>query len=233
MLAPRDPSAVRGDDVAIKNDQSHFAARVLALYRAALDGKSDTVTESDIDVCAVAFGLAALRQAIDERKVKYDSLRLAQAGIYQASDILEALTSGEGHAIWKFIDGIKTSRRPQRARSNNASERLLFGGVTLAYASGVNVSERAAAMVVAEKIRWENRQVSIEQIRGWIRRDRQGCQEVAKQILNKAERGTPIDVFSGKQIPLSERVLCTGRQEIFDALGSIPVASAPSPGVGQ
>jgi hypothetical protein len=77
-----------------KSDKTAFVKRVLALYAAAIDGATDTHVENDRDIRAVAFGLAAITQAINDRKAKYGNDRLLEAGVFQASDIIEAIIGG-------------------------------------------------------------------------------------------------------------------------------------------
>ncbi|MEK9281191.1 hypothetical protein MTR72_16475 [Bradyrhizobium sp. ISRA442] len=200
--------------------ETEFAERVLALYQAALLGKSDTHSEDDLDVCRVAFGLAAITQAIEDRKAKYqhDQLRLVEAGLFQASDIMVALTSGFGHPAWSFIAGMRSGRyRPGRAPSVNISEHERFGGIALAYQQAAAVTERTAAKRVAEGIRWDDRQFTAEQIRTWLRRHRPVCERLAEEILAEASQLSALN-------PLHECVLMVGRTAIFHSGLSVPVA---------
>jgi hypothetical protein len=79
---------------ATKKDETAFVKRVLDLYAAALAGSSDSHPEDDREVRTVAFGLAAITQALNDRKAKYghDQFRLVEGGIPLATDIVDAIT---------------------------------------------------------------------------------------------------------------------------------------------
>ena len=203
-----------------RDHEAEFAERVLALYHAALKGNAAAHSESDEDVCAVAFGLVAITQAIEDRKTKYkhDQLRMVQAGVFLASDIIAALTSGGRHRVWDFIAGMRSGRyRPGKTPSVNLREHQRLGGIALAYEKAATVSGRVAALKVAEGVRWEHRRFSDEQIRGWLKRNRPACERIAEGILAEARQLPAVD-------PLPERVLIVGRREIFHSGLSVPVA---------
>jgi hypothetical protein len=197
-----------------------FAKRVLALYATALDGTSGDHSEDDRDVRKVAFGLAAITQALEDRKAKYekDQFRLIEAGIPHASDIVAAITSGFGHPIWKFIDGVRHYRTGKAAGIDAEMKvREQFAGIALAYAEAAGVTQRQAAAKVAKGISWEDHRFSEEQIRTWIRRNRTEATVLSRDILAEAGNLSPHD-------SLADRVLIVGRAAVFHSSATVPGA---------
>jgi hypothetical protein len=205
------------------DNEADFAERVLALYRAALAGNADRHTEQDIEVRSVAFGLTALKQAIDDRKFKYqrDRMRLMESGVYQALDIIEALTTGQGHPLWRFVAGMRSGRfRPGRAPAiqSEMDRRTTFAAIAWAYKTASGGSEREAAAAVAEGIGWEDHRYSPAQIRQWMKRLQSECEPLRQKILGDADRMLPFD-------PLPARVLTVGRSEIYHSSATVPAAA--------
>jgi hypothetical protein len=206
--------------VRTRKDKVAFANRVRALYSAALDGTSDNHSEEDRDVRAVAFGLAAIKQALDDRKAKHerDQLRLAAGGIFQADDILDAITRGFGHPVWKFIDGVRPYRKGRAIGvESEMKRREQFAGIALAYVEATGVTEREAAAKVAQGITWEDHRFSEEQIRTWIWRNRPEAEHLSRDFLAQAARLSPQDSHS-------DRVLAVGRTAIFHSSATVPAA---------
>lgn len=94
----------------MSDDGADFAEQVLALYKSTLS-KADRRPSRKPDVRRVAFGLVALRQALDHFLALHqkDPVRLAAAGAYEADDILTALTSGTAHPIRKYVKSLNSS----------------------------------------------------------------------------------------------------------------------------
>jgi hypothetical protein len=201
-----------------KKDEAAFVKRVLALYAAALDGSSDDHPEDDREVRIVAFGLAAIKQAINDRKAKYGNARLLEAGIFQASDIVDAITGGFGHPVWKFIDGVRHYRTGRAIGvESEMKRREQFAGVTLAYCQAAGVSEREGATKVANGITWEDHRFSEHQIKTWIRRNRPEAERLSQHFLAEAAGLSP-------RHSLADRVLGVGRAAIFHSSATVPAA---------
>jgi hypothetical protein len=201
-----------------KKDEVAFVKRVLALYAAALDGSSDDHSEDDRDVRSVAFGLAGIKQALDDRKAKYGNDRLLEAGIFQASDIVDAITLGKGHPVWDFIDGVRRYRtgRPIGVDSE-MKRREVLAGITLAYCQAAGVSERVGAAHEAKGVKWEDHQFSEHQIKSWIRRNRPEAEKLSQHFLAEAGGLSP-------RHSLADRVLGVGRAAIFHSSDTVPAA---------
>jgi hypothetical protein len=201
-----------------KKDEAAFVKRMLDLYAAALDGSSDNHPEDDRDVRTVAFGLAGITQAINDRKAKYGNDRLLEAGVFQASDIVDAITGGFGHPVWKFIDGVRRYRTGRAIGVDSEMKRReLFAGITLAYCQAAEVSEREGACKVAAGITWEDHRFSEDQIRTWIRRNRPEAERQSEHFLAEAAGLPP-------QHSLADRVLGVGRAAIFHSSATVPAA---------
>jgi hypothetical protein len=133
--------------------QDDFAASVIKLYEAALKNHTEPCADSSLETRRVGFGLAALRQALDPflHKHQNDPLRIAAAGGFEALAILDALTSGQDHPIWKHIDGLRSARyRPGAAAPVQQEQyrRAMLVGAALAYQKETGVSMRKATAVV-------------------------------------------------------------------------------------
>jgi hypothetical protein len=206
-------------DRATRDKEVAFARRVVALYHAALDGTSDNHFEDDREVRAVAFGLAAITQALNDRKAKYIEPRLVEGGVPHAFDIVDGIMRGFAHPVWKFIDGIR-HYKGGRPAAGEASIRLreLFAGVALAYRTanpGMNISDAAAS--VADGITWEDHRFSEDQIRTWIRRNRPEAEKLSQHFLAEA-------AGLSSQHSLADRVLGVGRAAIFHSSATVPAA---------
>lgn len=211
-------------DRAKKDDEVAFARRVVALYHAALEGTSDDHFEDDREVRAVAFGLAAITQALNDRRARYTEPRLVEGGVPHAFDIVDGIMRGFAHPVWKFIDGIR-HYRAGRPAAGEASMRLreLFAGVALAYrAANPGMSIEDAAASVAGGITWHDHQFSTEQIRTWIRRNRPKADEMSQQFLAEATELSPSH-------SLADRVLGVGRAAIFHSSATVPAARQQKP----
>jgi hypothetical protein len=210
--------------VLTKKDETAFVKRVLALYAAALDGTSDNHPEDDRDVRTVAFGLAAITQAINDRKAKYghDQFRLVEGGIPHASDIVDAITKGFSHPVWTFIDHVRRYRTGRAIGVDSEMKRReMFAGITLAYCQAAGVSERKGISKVANGITWEDHQFSEHQIKAWIRRNRPEAERLSQQFL--ADAAGLLSEHS-----LADRVLGVGRAAIFHSSATVPAAKHKS-----
>ena len=75
-----------------------FAQRVLDVLVKAQAGEASS--EKDRDVCRVAVGLAFITDGVET----YSQIAAgAESGANEALAIIDALTSGRGHPIWRYI----------------------------------------------------------------------------------------------------------------------------------
>jgi hypothetical protein len=209
---------------ATKKDETAFVKRVLDLYAAALDGTSDNHPEDDRDVRTVAFGLAAITQALNDRKAKYghDQFRLVEGGIPHGSDIVDAITGGFSHPVWKFIDHVRRYRTGRPIGGDSEMKRReLFAGITLAYCAAAGVSERKGISEVAHGITWEDHQFTEHQIKDWIRRNRPEAERLSQHFLAEAAGLPPSH-------SLADRVLGVGRVAIYHSSATVPGAQHKS-----
>lgn len=82
--------------------RAQFATDIIELYRARL--AEETVTpHPDPEVRAVAYGLVALKQAIAPHLLQHrnDPHALIYTGVVMADGIIDALTTGRNHPLWK------------------------------------------------------------------------------------------------------------------------------------
>ncbi len=210
-----------------KDAEVAFANRVLALYHAELEGSS--VLEDDRDVRAVAFGLAAITQALNDRKAKYSEYRLLEAGIPHADDIVDAIIRGSSHSIWTFIAGVRHFRTG-KAEGVDAEmkRREQVACITLAYCQaaglpGKPLSETAGAKMVANGITWHDHRFSQSQIRTWITRHRPEAEKLSQYFLAEAAGLSPGQYGVRDTHSLADRVLGVGRATIWHSSATVPV----------
>ena len=117
----------RALDHIAKQEKADFATAVIAVYRARITGApvdpllASSMKEKWPDVCRTGFGLAAIRQALDQQFKKIAPEEM-QEGPREALAIIDALTTGAAHPIWNFLEGMKTaSHRDGRMPPNTAS----------------------------------------------------------------------------------------------------------------
>jgi hypothetical protein len=205
-------------DRAKRNEEVAFARRVVALYHAALDGTSDNHLEDDRDVRTVAFGLAAITQALNDRKAKYGEFRLVEGGVPHAFNIVDGIMQGSAHPVWKFIDGIR-GYKVGKPTAGEAGLRMreMFAGVALAYCHAAGVSKTAAIAKVANGITWDDHRFSEDQIKGWIRHNLPEAEKQSQHFLAEAAGLPPSH-------SLADRVLGVGREAIFHSSATVPAA---------
>jgi hypothetical protein len=182
-------------------EQAQLAADVIDIYQAAISGKLADRGPVDDEVREVAFGLAILRQITDHYLKKFeadpDVTRLPSSGLCDASRIIDALTTGKDHVIFRYIRGLRASRK----RGDQECHEML-GGLVSAYAKakGQKTSIREAALAVVEFIEPDGR-FDDEQLRRWARMD---VSRYTERFLNEAKA-------SAGDRPLAEEVLKVGR----------------------
>jgi hypothetical protein len=215
------PLAVRGDGMKKPNGKTgaatppQFAADVIEAYKAAIAGKPSQ-RKFDWEVRKVAFGLVALRQASNYffEKVRDDEdiTRLPKSALLDAAAILDALTSGQDHPIWRHINGLKSDAyRPGRAPKAK-TERLrqsIVGGLVLALHEAGKLSVRKAAeRIISEIQEIQSAEISFtsDQLRKWARHN--DAREHAERFIQTA-RSNP------DKKSMSKRIMDAGHSEIY------------------
>jgi hypothetical protein len=194
-----------------------FADEVLALLRWARNGHVGQPPSHSVYSAKAAVGLSAIDQLIRRETdvLKQGNLtdleNLADKGLLDASDMLEALMTGRDHPIFNFVQGIRASgKRPQSAPPTirELHGRAALVGLVRAYCTAAGASELEALRVVAECCSLENFKFTSERIKGWGRRfkDEQndGPAAFANDFLKKAAQRPDAT-------PLADRVLEVGR----------------------
>jgi hypothetical protein len=129
-------------------DNADFAAAVIELYKAAVRGELDKFPGSqDREVREVAFALTTIRQLLDREFAPGGAAADPGKPMLGALAIIDALTSGRDHPIWRHIKGLRSKRfRMQNAPPNRSEElgRACVVGLVRAYQQTANVSASAA-----------------------------------------------------------------------------------------
>jgi hypothetical protein len=185
--------------------QVQLAADVRELYDAAISGNlADHPDVGDDDVRKLAFGFAILRQITDQFLKKFeadpDPRRLPNSGLPDASAIIDALTTGKDHVIFRYIKGLRASRK----RGADQERREMLGGLVRAYKKAAAVSDREASLAVVEFIK-PNGRFTDEQLRKWVRD--YDVSRYTERFLNDAK------AFNDR--PLAEEVLKVGRKHFW------------------
>jgi hypothetical protein len=126
-----------------------------------------------------------------------------------AAAILDALTSGQDHPIWRHIRGLKSiAYRPGRARKATTEQirQAIAGGLVLALQKAGGLSAREAAKAIISRIQSTDFSFTSDQLRKWAKHD--GASKIAEGFIQTA-RGIP-----GKK-SLSERIMIAGHTEIY------------------
>jgi hypothetical protein len=156
--------------------RAEFGKQVIELYEATLAGNRSLET-GDLEVRRVAYGLVALRQAVDYffQQYRNDQLRLCEMGMYEADEILSALETGTAHPIRRYLKSKAISKRPT-ASKREVTIRSMLAGAVLAYEKIEGCQTRQdAAQAVSSGIRSDDRAFSAGQLLKFIERDEIGA----------------------------------------------------------
>lgn len=194
--------------------RAQFATDIIDLYRARLAGRP--ATHPDPEVRAVAYGLVALKQAIEPalRKHRNNPQELIATGLIVADGIIDALTTGRG-PLWKLIGALQTEPyRPGKAPSpQEVKRREMFAGLVLAYQETACIKQRPAAQAVAAGIKAPDFPATAGQVRQYARRyNGAAAREHADRFLADAV-AIPADRYSE-----TERILIAGREAMYSIL---------------
>jgi hypothetical protein len=157
--------------------RAKFGKQVIELYEATLAGNKILENAGDLDVRRVAYGLVALRQVVDYvfQQHRNDQIRLCEMGMYEADEILSALTTGTAHPIRRYLKSKATSSRPPPSKRENTIRSMLAGAV-LAYEKIEGCQTRQdAAEAVSAGIKTADQTFSAGQLMKWIDRDEKGA----------------------------------------------------------
>lgn len=211
------------------NGDADFARTVLEYYRAALreEGPDDT---PERDARSVAIGLATITSLLRrERAALKSSLDAPATGLVMALEIVDALTTGRGHPIWRHISGVQSAFRMGRMRPTGPELMLrwIVVGFVRAYQQTASVSQSEALRRVSDVCRYEHDGdvFTIEQVRGWDRRfidEADPGPDAAAAFL--IEKATELN----RPWPLPERLLKVGQAKVH-ILAAVPVLGERPP----
>jgi hypothetical protein len=213
-------------------DNADFAAAVIELYKAAMRGELEKFAGTqDREVREVAFGITIIRQLLD-REAKAEKAPPDPAKpVLGALAIVDALTSGRDHPIWRHIAGLKSKRfRMQNAPPNRAEHlgRVCVVGLVRAYQQTANVSAKVARDAVIAACRFEDFAFGTEQIKRWDRtfreQNEQGPDAFANLFFDEVkkleeaieagdERAKGFEWFT--KLGPDDRVLAIGRKRVW------------------
>jgi len=223
-------------------DNADFAAAVIDLYNAAIRGELKIFSgNQDREVREVAFGITIIRQLLD-REAKADKAQPDPTKpILGALAIVDALTSGRDHPIWRHIAGLKSKRfRMQNAPPNLLEQmgRVVVVGLVRAYQEVANVSASAARDAVIAACRFRDFEFGKEQIRRWDRTFREqseqgpdafanlffeGVKKLEEAIEAGDERAKDLEWFT--KLGPEGRVLAIGRMRVWQ-IWAVPGAQS-------
>ena len=203
-----------------------FARRVLEMLVKAQAGEASS--EKNPDVRRVAAGLAFIRLG-----VKNYSLIAAgvESGAKEALAIIDALTSGREHPIWRYTRGLRAFKyRPQAPVNGIDAERQhMIIGVALAYQAKANCTESEAIRVVARACSLPDLPFDAELIeKSWLKKLKNKASTRPRAM--RAIRGWQdltrrrAEAEASSESP-SERILEAGRWLIWRTC-SVPVIQA-------
>jgi hypothetical protein len=160
------------------DERGEFARACIALYKYALrrPNASRPAQADEIPVRQVAAGLAAIKQAVDE-KVKQESTKsldaLCATGLADALQILDALTTGRSHPIHRFVRDLHTGKfRSNTAPPNeveNLGRAIVVGAVRALRNSDPARSELEVVNLVCLHLSG-SRKLTVDTVKGWNHR---------------------------------------------------------------
>jgi hypothetical protein len=207
-----------------------FASAVIKLYSAAMRGELEKFCgNQDREVREVAFPLAIIQQLLErELRAGFATADVPGTPILGALAIIDALTSGRDHSIWRHVAGLRSGQfRPQNAPPNRNEElaRVVVVGLVRAYEVTANVSQHAAIKAVSKDCRFEDFAFGVEQIKRWDRTCREqqdlGPDAFANKFIEDAtELGNAIQAGDARTarfggLDAGELVLAVGRKYVW------------------
>jgi hypothetical protein len=200
----RAPPRRRKSDV----DAADLARQVRRVYADRLAGRLPALPVHR-DALRVANGLAALEQlidrAFDEAEMRGDLAAFYECGLIEAGEILDALTTGKSHPMWRYVDGMKAAGLKLQNPSPSSTERqrrvvLLVFVEAYRISHKLPIARQAAEQAIADYFNgWNNIQLTGATLSGWRRllspEDRDFADAAAPSLIVKADhrvRGRPL-----------------------------------------
>ena len=162
----------RAPDHLAKQEKADLATAVIAIYTARITGApvdpllASSMKEKWPNVCRIGFGLAAIRQALDQQFKKIAPEEM-QEGPREALAIIDALTTGAAHPIWNFLEGMKTASHRDGRMPPNLIDQMgrdwVLGAVRALEQVGSKHAKREVVNVCVE----EGVTLDQRQIRSW------------------------------------------------------------------
>jgi hypothetical protein len=200
-----------------------FAQRVLDVLVKEQAGEASS--EKDPDVRRVAVGLAFITKGVKN----YSEIAVgADAGANEALAIVNALTSGREHPLWRYLRGVRAFKFRSQAPVNviDAERQHMIIGVALAYQANTNCTESEAIRVVARACSLPDLPFDAELIeKSWFKnlKNKASTRPRAMQAIRRWEVLIQKRAEAGGSLEsLSERILEAGRWLIWRAC-SVPV----------
>jgi hypothetical protein len=200
----------RKPDHIAKQEKADFAAAVISVYRSRITGTSidpklaSSMKERWPDVCRVALGYAATRQAID-RRYKEAVPEEMQEGLREASAMHDAQITGAAHPYWDFVEGMKTGTHRAGRMPPNLIDQMgrdwILGTVRALEQAGSKHAKREVVKMCAE----EGVTLQQQQMRDWERarrksEDPEAPNRMAVDILNHVRK-------MNDELSLADRIL--------------------------
>jgi hypothetical protein len=183
-----------------------------AIAKATRDKKSQEAWQ-------VALGLVSIewlvndgwRRALQER----DLDRALETGVLEAKAILDALLTGQSHAVWKYIAAIQTgSIRSQRAAPAHfeSDGRAAIVGLVRAYEQSAGIKRKIVAVrTVLAHYQPLELPLTVDQVRTWDKRLRDAKDPApdtyAAMILQQAERLPTSETLPLRVLRYGQRVM--------------------------
>lgn len=202
------------------------ARAAIDLYHHQIDGRQiaselDLLPKADQrDAHAMGAALICIRHLLDEATKKVHQSALSGTGLFQAYDLLDALTTGHDWTpFWRHVAGLKTAVfRPQNAPPSafeNTRRSMMVGFVRALQQvdrpDGVGRPNQSEAIKIAINVcNIPGVEFRDNQIRGWARHSKEpeGSERIARDIIANATK-MPNDR------PLTDRVLMVGHNLIW------------------
>jgi hypothetical protein len=218
--------------------KSGLAKDAIAYFKLGIEGKPAEYGAKNIKeklkARQVGYSLALLWQLVDQHAKKLDRrspTQRAASAIREVEGLLDALVTGSDHPIFEYVLELRSDDfRPQKAGANitGRRRRAAVAGFILAYQKAADLTEIAAARVVAKGCRSNafslgksehDDEAVAQSIRKWIPRSAPSeVQKYQDQIMARAAAIAPQDL----DVPLALRIYLAGRDLVWE-MWSVPV----------
>jgi hypothetical protein len=203
------PAQDSAEEIHARDEKIAFSKQVQEIFSRALRGELEgSIEESKRDVRRVAFGLAGIRFALDRYLADAGQGAFVETGAREAFEIFAALTEGNQHPVWDFLEGVRQKGRP-KPNKIELVKRSCIVGFARAYEIKAEVEQGKAIRTICEVCNFaDGFSFTEEMVRGWNRRFQEADEKLpdafAETIIEVAEKRDPAIAFA-------DRVLNVGR----------------------